>query len=50
MNVLIQDEEADMTALAGDLSKLDTPAPNGTASSLAEDTLDAPPGLAAGQL
>ncbi len=46
----MQDEEADMTALAGDLSKLDTPAPNGTAPSLAEDTLDAPPGLAPGQL
>lgn len=50
MNGLMQDEEADMTALAGDLSKLDTPAPNGTASSLAEDTLNDPPGLTPGQL
>ena len=50
-SVLIQDEEAEGTALADDQSNLDVPAPNGAALGSADDTQEgAPPGLAPGQL
>ena len=48
--VLVQDEEAEGTALADDVSNLGILSTDGTTLSSAEDTQDKPPGLAPGKL